>query len=108
MEIGNIVKGEITAIKSYGAFVRVDEDYIGLIHISEISDNYVRNIDDYLTVGDVVTLKVLDVKQHKLSLSFKALHKKKKRYKIQLQSGFAPLQRKLVDWVEDYTLKDGE
>lgn len=108
MKIGNIVKGEITAIKPYGAFVKVDKNHVGLVHISQISDNYVRNIEDYLAVGDVVTLKVIDVHQDKLSLSFKALHKRKKRYKIQLKSGFAPLQENLENWVSNYSFKDGE
>ncbi len=108
MKVGSIVKGEITAIKPYGAFVKVGNDYVGLIHISEISDNYVRNIEDYVSKGDVRTLKVLAIDGNKLSLSFKALHKRKKRYKIKLDTGFTPLQEKLEEWVENYSLKNGD
>lgn len=105
MNKGSIVKGEITAIKPYGAFVKVDQDYVGLIHISEFSDGFVRNIEDYVDVGDVMDLKVIDVRDNKLSLSFKALHKRKKRYKIVLESGFSPLKEKLDQWIENYHKK---
>lgn len=73
---GEIVYGKITNILGYGAFVSVGE-YDGLIHISEFSDNYVRNIDDFVSVGQQVKLKVLDVdeKGKKLRLSYKFLNK---------------------------------
>ena len=106
MKQGAIVNGEITAIKPYGAFVNLKDDYVGLIHISEISDRYVRDIEDYLSVGDVVELKVLQVEGNKVSLSFKALHKRKKRYKIKLQSGFSPLKEELQNWIDSYPLKN--
>lgn len=73
---GEIVYGKITNILGYGAFVNVDE-YDGLIHISEISDNFVRNINDFIHTGQVVKLKVIDVDEEnkKLKLSYKALNK---------------------------------
>lgn len=108
MKIGNIVKGEVTAIKPYGAFVKVDEEYVGLIHISEFSDGFVRNIEDYVSIGDIITLKVIGMEDHKLSLSFKSLHKRKKRYNIELESGFTPLQEQLQKWLEDYKLENGD
>jgi len=108
MEIGNIVRGEITAIKPYGAFVKIDQQYVGLIHISEFSDGYVRSIEDYVSIGDVIELKVLEINEFKLSLSFKALHKRKKRYNIELESGFSPLKEKLDEWIESYRVKNDE
>jgi predicted RNA-binding protein with RPS1 domain len=105
MKNGSIIKGEITAIKPYGAFVNVNNEYIGLIHISEFSDGFVRSIEDYVSLGDVVELKVLQVTGKKLSLSFKDLHKRKKRYNIVLKSGFTPLKAKLAEWLEDYCLE---
>ena len=105
MNKGSIVKGEITAIKPYGAFVKIDENFVGLIHISEFSDGFVRSIEDYVTLGDVIELKVLSVEGNKVSLSFKALHKRKKRYKIVLESGFSPLKEKLAEWIENYSFK---
>jgi len=75
---GEIVYGKVTNILGYGAFVSVGE-YDGLIHISEFSDNYVKNITDYVKVGDHVKLKVLDVdeKNKKLKLSYKFLNKER-------------------------------
>ena len=108
MKQGSIIKGEITAIKPYGAFVKVDDDYIGLIHISEFSDGFVRGIDDYVNIGDVIDLMVLNVANNRLSLSYKALHKKKRRYNIELEAGFEPLREKLSTWVNDYNLKSDE
>lgn len=105
MKDGSIIRGEITSIKPYGAFVNVDNEYIGLIHISEFSDGFVRSIEDYVSLGDVIDLKVLEVNGKKLSLSFKELHKRKKRYNIVLESGFAPLKVKLTEWIKDYCLE---
>ena len=45
--VGNIVKGEITGIESYGLFVKLDNDYTGLVHISEITNNFVKDINNY-------------------------------------------------------------
>lgn len=104
MREGDIVKGQITAIKPYGAFVKVDDTVTGLIHISEFSDRYVRDIKDYVTVGDILDLKVLSIQEgNKLSLSFKSLHKRKKRFKIKLKSGFKPLEKALPKWIESYS-----
>lgn len=108
MKKGSIIKGEITAIKSYGAFVKIDNDYVGLIHISEFSNGFVRSIDDYVSVGDVIDLKVLDVEGQKLKLSFKALHKRKKRYNIVLQTGFSPLKETLEKWISEYEVKNDD
>ena len=53
-KVGNIVKGTVNGIETYGAFINFDEYYSGLIHISEISDNFVKNINDFIKVGDEV------------------------------------------------------
>jgi len=108
MKPGKVVKGEITAIKPYGAFVKIDHDYIGLIHISQFSDNFVRSIEDFVSVGDVIDLKVIKISNDKLSLSYKAIHKRKKRYNIELKAGFAPLQDQLENWVISFFEKNGE
>ena len=108
MNIGDIVKGEITAIKPYGAFVKLQGEFIGLIHISEFSDGFVRSIEDYVSVGDVIDLQVIKVTDKKLSLSFKTLHKRKKRYNIELEAGFDPLRESLEEWIQNYDFKDSE
>lgn len=71
---GMIVRGKICGIQPYGAFVEL-EDCSGLIHISEISDKYVKNIEDFVYVGEDLFLKVVDVDENNnhLKLSLKAL-----------------------------------
>ena len=108
MKSGSIVKGEITAIKPYGAFVKIGNDFDGLIHISEFSDGFVRSIEDYVSLGDVIELKVININGTKLSLSFKDLHKRKKRYNITLQEGFSPLRKELTKWIYDYKFEGDE
>lgn len=108
MKKGDIVKGRITSIKPFGAFVKVNDSVDGLIHISEISDRFVRSIEDYLSVGDVVHLEIIKLSQdNKLSLSYKSQNKngRKKRECISLTHGFKPLEKKLTEWTKDYFKK---
>ncbi|MDD5293843.1 MAG: S1 RNA-binding domain-containing protein, partial [Candidatus Izemoplasmatales bacterium] len=73
MNVGDIVKGRITSIKPYGAFVKINDEVDGLIHISEMSDGFVKSIEDFLTVGDTVDLKVIKITEdNKVSLSYRA------------------------------------
>jgi len=105
---GEIVIGVITNILGYGAFVQVDE-YTGLIHISEFSDGFVRNINDYVSIGQKVKLKILDVNEaeKKLRLTYKTLHKTRgvigeiPKFNI----GFKSLARALPDFIKDQQKK---
>ncbi len=109
MKKGDTVEGVITAIKPYGAFVKINDQMQGLIHISEISNHYVQDIHDYLTVGERYTLLVLNVKaQDKISLSYKRLHQKKKRLNIHLKTGFKPLKEQLPIWIDYYHKRNHE
>ena len=72
IEVGNKLKGKITGIKKFGAFVELPEGKSGLVHISEDADNYVENVEDHLSVGDEVEVKVLSIADDgKISLSIK-------------------------------------
>lgn len=72
IEVGNKLKGKITGIKKFGAFVELPEGKSGLVHISEVADNYVENVEDHLSVGDEVEVKVLSITDDgKISLSIK-------------------------------------
>lgn len=61
VEVGQKVEGKITGIKHFGAFVALGNNQSGLIHISEISDEFIKDINDVLSVGDQVTVKILTV-----------------------------------------------
>lgn len=109
---GRIIRGTVTGIEAYGAFVSCDEYYSGLIHISEISHNFVKNITDYVNVGDVIFVEILDVDEDlgQLKLSIKNIEYKKntvvKRKRINETSlGFTTLAYKLPFWIEE-SVKD--
>ncbi len=109
MKQGDIVKGRITNIKPYGAFVKIDDTVDGLIHISEISDGFVRNIEDYLSVGDLVTVEVLSIDDNnKVNLSYKSQNqaRRKKRESVKVTTGFKPFESKLKVWMEKYYKND--
>ena len=105
MKAGDIVIGKITNIVGYGAFVSLGE-YEGLIHISEFSDSFVKNNNDYVKTGDEVRLRVLEVNDEakQVKLSYKQLHKTRgvkcriPEYKI----GFKSLADCLDDWIDNY------
>lgn len=70
--LGDILDGKVTGIMNFGAFVKLCNGDSGLVHISEVSDNYVKDINTVLAVGDSVTVKVIKVDENKkLSFSIK-------------------------------------
>ncbi|RDW17355.1 RNA-binding protein S1 [Oceanobacillus arenosus] len=71
IEIGSKVKGKVTGITNFGAFVELAEGKTGLVHISEVADSYVKDVNDHLKVGDEVEVKVIGEKEGKISLSIK-------------------------------------
>ena len=103
---GDIIKCIVSGISKYGIFVHVDIYYDGLIHISEIANNYVSNINDFVSVGDTIYCLVLDVdeKRHQLKLSIKDINYKEDMiYKgiKETRKGFLPLKEMLPKWIEE-------
>ncbi|MHB8511569.1 MAG: S1 RNA-binding domain-containing protein [Actinomycetota bacterium] len=71
-EIGAIVEGVVIRIAPYGAFVQLDSGETGLVHISEIDRNFVRDVREHLHENDKVTVKIVGVKDGgKIDLSMK-------------------------------------
>lgn len=116
-QIGDVMVGEVTGIQPYGAFIRFPNEESGLIHISEISSYFVRNVNDYVKLGQNVRVKIIDIVEEKnlyrLSLkqvaerrrqnirkmTTEALPAKKKKVTIS-KVDFAPLKEKLPEWIE--------
>lgn len=72
IEVGTKVEGKVTGITNFGAFVELPGGVTGLVHISEIADNYVKDVKDHLKLDDVVTVKVINVdKDGKIGLSIR-------------------------------------
>lgn len=103
-----VVRVKITGIQKYGAFASLDNiDYNGLIHISEISYGYVKNIHDFMNVGDAIYAEVLyiDDDNKQIKLSVKDIDYKKDGVKLkrmaETKHGFAPLRDNLDNWIND-------
>ncbi|MBE8952123.1 MAG: S1 RNA-binding domain-containing protein [Quinella sp. 1Q7] len=71
MEAGSIVEGKVTRITGFGAFVELEDGKVGLIHISEVADVYVNDVRDFLSEGDTVQVKVVNIDGNKIALSLK-------------------------------------
>lgn len=72
IEVGSKLQGKVTGITHFGAFVELPGGSTGLVHISEVADNYVKDINEVLKVGDEVLVKVVNVEQDgKIGLSIR-------------------------------------
>lgn len=105
---GKIVKAVVSGIESYGVFVTLDEYYSGLIHISEISHGFVKNITDYVNIGENINVEILEVDNElshlKLSIkniNYKIINKNKKKKIVETPHGFSTLEYKLPIWIEE-------
>ena len=113
LNVGDIIEGKITGIKPFGAFVAVDNEHQGLVHISEVSHGYVKDINEVLHVGDTVKVKVtkIDAESGKISLSIRQTQPAPERpkrtggspraKKSDDKSGFNTLEQKLKDWMKE-------
>lgn len=121
-EVGSVYTGKVTGLQAYGAFVALDEETQGLVHISEVTHGFVKDINEHLSIGDEVQVKVLSVdeKAGKISLSIRATQeaperkesKPKKQRPQQVKEevatpqGFNTLKDKLEEWIEQSNRKD--
>lgn len=107
---GDIVEAEITGVTKYGIFVKLEDNYAGLIHISEVANGFVDDIFDKYSIGNIIRVKVLSIDEDKLQvkLSIKRinlLYKKKIRGIQEKGRGFLPLKENLDDWIVDKSRK---
>lgn len=68
---GEIVEGKVQGITTFGAFIELPGGLVGLVHISEIADTYVKDVKDFIKEGDMVKVKVLNIDGKKIGLSIK-------------------------------------
>ncbi|MCR4911980.1 MAG: S1 RNA-binding domain-containing protein [Bacilli bacterium] len=114
-EIGDLVLGTVNQIRPYALFLTFEDGSKGLLHISEISDNYVRDIELFGSVGDVIKVKVIEIDPYNgfLRVSFKQVPEEErysthdnsqKRVPQFDEADFSSLEAKLPEWIEE-TLK---
>jgi len=127
IEVGSVITGKVTGIQPYGAFVSLDENTQGLVHISEVTHGFVKDINEFLKVGDEVQVKVLSIDENagKIGLSIRATEEapaqpeaekaKKPRAKRQAApiktetestQGFNTLKDKLQEWIDQSNRND--
>ncbi|WP_101843203.1 S1 domain-containing post-transcriptional regulator GSP13 [Halobacillus sp. Marseille-P3879] len=112
---GQVLEGKVTGIQPYGAFVALDEKVQGLVHISEVTHGYVKDINEHLTEGDEVQVKILNIdeEKNKYSLSIRATQEAPKQeqrrprkqavakpQQEEASAGFNTLKDKLEDWIK--------
>ena len=73
IEVGKIYEGEVVRIMSFGAFVQISPNKDGMIHISKLSRDRVEKVEDVVNIGDRVSVKVLDIREGKISLALKEI-----------------------------------
>lgn len=103
INVGNIVKGQITGVTPYGVFVSLEDDYSGLVHISEVSDKFVKDLPTLFNIGDIINVKILEIDEDKREVK---LSIKKIDYKVEESlsripetgSGFGLLEKNLGKW----------
>ena len=107
IKINDIIEATVTGIQKYGVFVIVNNKYDGLIHISEISSGYVKNINDYVRIKDKIYAQVVDIDKvnSKLKLSIKNIDYRNDGKIINnndnYSNGFEPLKEHLDLWINE-------
>jgi general stress protein 13 len=117
--IGDIVKGKVTGIQQYGVFVSLDKKIKGLIHVSEIKNGYIKDLQEIIHIGQKISVQIIDIDEYskKYSLSLRApledrdelenthLHHKRYYTDKDKKIGFTSIGEKLKTWIQE-TLKD--
>ena len=114
-EIGELVIGKVDAVKPYALFLSFENGQKGLLHISEISDAYIRDIEKYGTVGDQLKVKVLSIDNFNgfMRVSLKQVPEQERysthtndlrRVPVVDKEGFKLLEERLDGWIKE-TLK---
>ena len=119
-EVGQLVVGTVNAVKPYALFLTFDDNIQDLLHISEISDAYIRDIEKYGTIGDRLKVLILSIDKSNgfLRVSLKKVppeeaystHSNGRSAPDFKEGDFAPLKEKLPEWIDDAMkqIKDGE
>ncbi|OCL25731.1 RNA-binding protein S1 [Orenia metallireducens] len=104
IEVGSIVKGVVTGITKFGAFVELDGGESGLVHISEVADAYVKDVNNYLKLNEEVNVKVISIgKDGKIGLSIKQLSEANKKTKFT-----QPPKKSFDDMMSDFLKESSE
>jgi S1 RNA binding domain protein len=103
IETGNVLEGIVTGITKFGAFVELPEKKVGLVHISEVANEYVKDVHDFLKVGEKVSVKVLSVDDTgKVGLSIKQSQENEGKKELRRRAGMpASFEDQLSRFLKD-------
>lgn len=102
VEVGEKVIGKVTGVKPFGAFVELPGGKSGLVHISEVANKFVEDINEHLKVNDEVEVKVLSIGDDgKISLSIKQAQKPKRERKEKKEQSPEDFEKKLSLFLKD-------
>ena len=117
-QVGQLVIGKVYNVKPYALFMSFEDGVTGLLHISEISDSFVRDIEKYGSVGDEIKVKILTIDKENgfLRVSYKQVppeeayssHVDQRRLPTVTEEEFQPLKDKLDGWINDAYQKIGK
>ena len=99
-EIGSILEGKVTGITNFGAFVELPDKSTGMVHISEVSSTFIKDIHEKVSEGDIVKVKVIDINEKgKIALSSKkALPQEEEQPKPKRPAGDRPKKSQPPVW----------
>ena len=110
-QVGQLIVGKVYNVKPYAHFMTFEGGATGLLHISEISDSFVRDIEKYGSIGDEIKVKVLSIDKENgfLRVSYKQVppeetyssHTNQRRLPTVTEEEFLPLKEKLDGWIND-------
>ena len=110
-QVGQLVIGKVYNVKPYALFMTFDDGVTGLLHISEISDSFIRDIEKYGSVGDEIKVKILSIDKDNgfLRVSYKQVpqeemysnHVNQRRLPQTSEEEFLPLKEKLDSWIKE-------
>ena len=110
-QVGQLIVGKVYNVKPYALFMSFDDGVTGLLHISEISDSFIRDIEKYGSVGDEIKVKILSIDKDNgfLRVSYKQVppeemyssHTTQRKVPATSEDEFLPLKEKLDSWIKE-------
>ena len=110
-QVGQLIVGKVYNVKPYALFMSFDDGVTGLLHISEISDSFIRDIEKYGSVGDEIKVKILSIDKDNgfLRVSYKQVpseemyscHTYQRKVPTTSEDEFLPLKEKLDSWIKE-------
>jgi S1 RNA binding domain protein len=101
LEVGQIVEGKVTGITNFGAFIELPNGQTGLVHISEVADEYVKDVNQFLKTNDLVKVKVLNLDKGKIGLSIRQTQPSSQSERGNKQTPTKSFEDKLAKFMKD-------